>query len=71
MTVTELIEKLKKYLSDTLVLIQGYEGGSLVLMTGKKDKYNYEPIKELGKWLKNRGTNVNLVEYDGGHILPE
>lgn len=27
MTVHELIEKLKKYPSDTLVLVQGYEGG--------------------------------------------
>lgn len=45
--------------------------GSLVLMTGKKDKYNYEPIKELGKWLKERRANINVVEYDDGHILPE
>lgn len=45
--------------------------GSLVLMTGKKDKYNYEPIKELGKWLKDRKANINIVEYNEGHTLPE
>lgn len=45
--------------------------GSLILMAGKKDLYNYEPIKELGRLLKNRGANINVIEYDEGHILPE
>lgn len=45
--------------------------GSLVLMAGKKDKYNYESMKELGSWFKNRGAKINIIEYDGGHILPE
>lgn len=43
----------------------------LILMAGKKDKYNYERIKELGKWLKEQKANINIVEYDDGHTLPE
>lgn len=45
--------------------------GSLIFLAGKKDKSNYESIKELGKWLKEHGANISLVEYNDGHILPE
>ncbi len=44
---------------------------SLILMAGKKDKFNYEPIKELGKWFKDQKANVNIVEFNDGHSLPE
>lgn len=45
--------------------------GSLTLMTGKKDKSNYEHIKELGKWFKDNKAKITVIEYNGDHILPE
>lgn len=45
--------------------------GSLILMAGKKDKSNYEPIKELGKWLKEHKSKITVIEYDDSHTLPE
>lgn len=45
--------------------------GSLTLMAGKKDKSNYESIKELKKWLTEKKANVTIVEYDDGHTIPE
>lgn len=45
--------------------------GSLTLMAGKKDTANYEPIKKLGKFLKAHKAKVTVIEYDGGHTLPE
>lgn len=44
---------------------------SLTLMAGKQDKFNYEPIKDLAKWLKEHKADVTLVEYNSGHLLPE
>ncbi len=44
---------------------------SITLLAGKKDKYNFEPIKNLGNWLRTRGANSKIVEYDDGHNLPE
>jgi predicted esterase len=43
----------------------------LVLMAGKKDKFNYESIKELGKWLKDQKAKVTVIEHDDGHTIPE
>jgi predicted esterase len=40
-------------------------------MAGKKDKENYESIKDLGKWFSEKKANVTIVEYDDGHTLPE
>lgn len=40
-------------------------------MAGKKDTANYEPIKKLGKFLKAHKAKVTVIEYDGGHTLPE
>lgn len=45
--------------------------GSLILMAGKNDTYNYEPIKGLAGWLKTRGADIKIVEYNDGHVLPE
>ena len=44
---------------------------SLTLMAGKEDKFNYESIKDLAKWMKDHKANITLVEYDSGHSLPE
>lgn len=46
MTVTELIEKLKKYPSDTLVLVQGYEGGFSDIATLKETQVELNYYKE-------------------------
>lgn len=45
--------------------------GALILMAGKEDKSNYEQIKSLEKWMNERKANVNFVEYESGHNLPE
>lgn len=45
--------------------------GSLTLMAGKKDKFNFEPIKELGNWFKDHKGLVTVIEYDDGHTIPE
>jgi hypothetical protein len=46
MAAKELIEKLSKYPSDTLVLVQGYEGGFSDIVTLKKTKVELNSYKE-------------------------
>ena len=43
----------------------------LILMAGKKDKSNYEAIKELGKWLSKQKADVTIIEYKDSHSIPE
>jgi len=52
MTVSELIEKLKTYSSDTLVLVDGYEGGYSEISSVKEIKVK---------------LNVNSESYNGPH----
>lgn len=44
--------------------------GTLKLLAGKKDKWNYQPMKELELNLKTNKADVELVEYNDGHLIP-
>lgn len=44
--------------------------GTLKLLAGKKDQWNHEPMKELEANLKANKADVELIEYNDGHLIP-
>lgn len=45
--------------------------GSLKLIVGKHDQYNKREANKYADNLKARHANVELIEFDGAHEIPE
>lgn len=45
--------------------------GSLVLLTGTNDRFNFDPSHNLERQLLAKGANTIEVDFDGGHVLSE
>jgi len=45
--------------------------GNLKILVGNKDQNNYDPNKALFKAIKSKSGNVEWIEFDGEHEVPE
>ena len=43
----------------------------LRLFAGIRDKYNYQDIKNFANWLASKHADVETIEYQDNHVLPE
>lgn len=43
--------------------------GQLVFISGKHDKYNYDPSNRYPTEIKKKSGNVKLIEFNGGHEM--